>query len=43
MPAALRNIMELPLVKADNMTKFRDKYAALGAERENKRYGWIRA
>jgi len=43
MPNSLRGIMELPLLRADNMTKFRENYALLGAERENKRYGWIRA
>lgn len=42
MPAELKKIMELPGAGADNMSKFKEKYAALQAEPSNVRYGWIR-
>lgn len=34
--------MEFPGYTADNMTKFRDKYAALGPAPSHTRYGWMR-
>jgi len=42
MPADLKRIMELPGFTADNMTKFKEQYVAMGAEPNNTRYGWIR-
>ena len=42
MPAELKKIMELPGYTADNMSKVREKYAELGAEPSNTRYGWVR-
>jgi hypothetical protein len=42
MPADLKKILELPTPSADNISKFKEKYAELGAERSNARYGWIR-
>ncbi len=42
MPGELKTIMELPGFAADNMAKFKDQYAALGAEPSHTRYGWIR-
>jgi hypothetical protein len=34
--------MEFPGFVADNMSKFRENYAASGAQPEHTRYGWIR-
>jgi hypothetical protein len=42
MPAELRRIMELPASTGDNMSRIKEQYAALGIERSNTRYGWIR-
>ena len=42
MPAELKKIMELPVATGDNMTKFKERYAALQVEPNNTRYGWIR-
>jgi hypothetical protein len=33
--------MEFPGFSADNMSKFKEKYAAAGASPSNTRYGWI--
>lgn len=41
MPADLRKIMELPAKAADNLSKIREQYIALGVEPSNTRYGWI--
>jgi amidohydrolase family protein len=41
MPASLKKIMELPGFTADNMSKFKENYVALGSEPGNTRYGWI--
>jgi hypothetical protein len=38
----LKTIMEFPGYAADNMSTFKEKYLALGAERSNIRYGWMR-
>ncbi len=38
----LKTIMEFPGYTADNMFKFKEKYAATGGERSNTRYGWMR-
>jgi uncharacterized protein len=43
MTPALKKIMELPGFTADNMSKFKEKYRAAGAEPSHTRYGWIRA
>ena len=42
MPRELKTIMELPGFTADNMSKFKDKYHAMGGEPSHTRYGWIR-
>jgi len=41
MPADLRKIMELPAKAADNLSKIKEQYIALGVEPSNTRYGWI--
>ena len=38
----LRKTLELPAQAADNLSKIKEQYAALGVERSNTRYGWIR-
>jgi predicted TIM-barrel fold metal-dependent hydrolase len=38
----LKRVMEFPGYAADNMQKFKERYAELGAEPSNTRYGWIR-
>jgi len=42
MPAELKKLMELPGYSADNLSKAREKYAELGKEPTNTRYGWVR-
>src|SRR5262252_580577 len=42
MTPELRRIMELPAQTGDNLSKIKEQYVALGVERENTRYGWIR-
>jgi predicted TIM-barrel fold metal-dependent hydrolase len=42
MSNTLKSIMELPYSTADNMTRFREQYAAMGSAPEHKRYGWMR-
>jgi hypothetical protein len=42
MPAELKRIMEMPGYAADNMSKVREKYAALRNEPSYTRYGWVR-
>jgi hypothetical protein len=42
MSGELKTMMELPGFAADNMSKFKDQYAAMGAEPSHTRYGWIR-
>jgi predicted TIM-barrel fold metal-dependent hydrolase len=42
MPATLKKIMEMPGFTADNMSKFKESYVALGTEPDYKRYGWVR-
>lgn len=39
----LKRVMEMPGFTADNMEKFRERYAALGMEPTNTRYGWVRS
>jgi uncharacterized protein len=41
-PNDLKKIMEFPGFTADNMSQFKEKYAASGAERSNTRYGWVK-
>jgi hypothetical protein len=41
-PDSLKTELEFPTFGADNMTKFKENYLALGAEPSNARYGWIR-
>ena len=38
----LKTIMEFPGYTADNMSKFKNKYAELGGTSSNTRYGWMR-
>ena len=38
----LKRIMEFPGSTADNMSRLKEKYAELGVEPNNTRYGWIR-
>jgi hypothetical protein len=42
-PIDLKKVMEFPGFAADNMSQFKEKYAASGAERSNTRYGWVKA
>jgi hypothetical protein len=39
----LKRIMEFPGYLADNMSRFRDQYLAMGGIPDNARYGWVRA
>jgi predicted TIM-barrel fold metal-dependent hydrolase len=41
-PDALKTLLEFPGFTADNMSKMKDTYVAMGAEPSNTRYGWIR-
>jgi len=38
----LKRVMEFPGYTADNMSRLKEKYAELGPEPSNTRYGWIR-
>jgi predicted TIM-barrel fold metal-dependent hydrolase len=38
----LKRILEFPGYTADNMSRFREKYLALGGTPDNRQYGWIR-
>jgi hypothetical protein len=42
MPIELKRIMEVPDYAADNISKVRERYTALGSEPSNLRYGWVR-
>jgi uncharacterized protein len=42
MTPEFRRTMELPPQAADNLSRMKEEYAALGLERDNTRYGWIR-
>lgn len=42
MSKELKTIMEFPGFTADNMSKFKEKYLAMGPQPSNIRYGWIR-
>ncbi len=41
-PRQLKTLLEFPGFAADNMSRFKDAYAASQAEPSNTRYGWIR-
>jgi hypothetical protein len=41
-PRELKTLMEFPGFTADNMSRARETYLAMGAEPSNTRYGWIR-
>ncbi len=41
-PDELKTLLEFPDFMGDNMQRFKEAYAASGAERSNTRYGWIR-
>jgi predicted TIM-barrel fold metal-dependent hydrolase len=41
MSKELKTLMELPGYTADNLSKFREQYVAMGVEPSNTRYGWI--
>jgi len=42
MSKELKTILEFPGFTADKMAKFKDEYAAAGAEPSHTRYGWVR-
>ena len=42
MSRELKTIMELPGFTADNMSKLKEKYVAIGGEPSHTRYGWMR-
>ena len=42
MPAELQRVLELDGSRADNMSKFKEQYASMGADPSYTRYGWIR-
>ena len=42
MTEELKTLLEFPGFTADNMSRARDTYLAMGAEPSNTRYGWIR-
>jgi hypothetical protein len=39
----LKTVMEFPGYTADNMSKYREAYAASGGVPGNTRYGWVRS
>jgi hypothetical protein len=41
-PRELKTLMEFPGFTADNLSRARESYLAMGAEPSNTRYGWIR-
>jgi hypothetical protein len=41
-PGQLKTLLEFPGFAADNMSRFKDAYAASQPEPSNTRYGWIR-
>jgi hypothetical protein len=41
-PDDLKRLMEFPGFMADNLSKMRRQYLAMGGQRSNTRYGWIR-
>jgi len=41
-PDELKTLLEFPGFTADNMSRFKETYLAMGAEPSNTRYGWIR-
>jgi hypothetical protein len=42
MSRELKTLLEFPGFTADNLSKVREQYLAMGAEPSNTRYGWIR-
>jgi len=42
MTSELKTILEFGQLKADNMSKMKETYAALAIEPDNIRYGWMR-
>ena len=43
MPDKLKTLLEFGQLRADNMSKFKDTYAALAIEPDHIRYGWLRS
>ncbi len=41
-PTKLKTLLEFPGFASDNMSRFKEAYAASDAEPSNTRYGWIR-
>jgi hypothetical protein len=41
-PDELKTLLEFPGFTADNMSRFKETYLAMGAQPSNTRYGWIR-
>jgi hypothetical protein len=42
MSGELKKVLEVGQLRADNMQKMKDTYAALSIEPDNIRYGWMR-
>jgi len=42
MPPQLKSVMEIAGYDGDNMRQFKERYAAMGREPSNTRYGWVR-
>ena len=43
MPASLKTLLEFPGFANDTFSRMRARYAEMGGERSNTRYGWIRS
>jgi hypothetical protein len=41
-PDSLKTLLEFPGYASDNISKMKQRYAEMGGERSNLRYGWIR-
>jgi hypothetical protein len=41
-PERLKTLLEFPGYTADNMARFKERYAAIGATPAHRRYGWLR-
>ncbi len=41
MPDSLKKVLELSTLRADNLSKIKEQYAAIGAEPSHARYGWV--
>jgi hypothetical protein len=41
-PVSLKTILEFPGYAADNLSKMRSQYLAMGPQPSHERYGWVR-